>query len=236
VGWRWLFAASIVPVAALSLARGRALAADRSGSVPGLARGTGRQAGPPEPPAVGFIEAIARNLPAFARCLALAGLTIASGTMNVFYAKDLPQSPYYTALFWGAVVPGMLLGVRLVRRFGVGRTLEIYASILVVLSLACWLTDWPGRKLAFALGLAAVNGIPFGLMGAYFNEVFRDYRTMLSGSAYNLGRILAGFAPVLLTKLGLDAGGNYFLFTAALGAGVLVIGARTAVRSRQAAA
>ena len=44
-----------------------------------------------------------------------------------------------------------------------------------------------------------LHGIPFGLMGAYFNEAFQRYRTMLSGSAYNLGRILAGFAPALIT-------------------------------------
>jgi putative MFS transporter len=72
--------------------------------------------------------------------------------------------------------------------------------------------------------LPLLNGIPFGLMGAFFNEVFARYRTMLSGSAYNLGRIASGFAPVLITALGLNHGGNYFLFTAALGAGVLAIG------------
>jgi len=46
----------------------------------------------------------------------------------------------------------------------------------------------------------------------------------LSGSAYNFGRILAGFSPVLITALGLNQGGNYFLFSAALGVGVLAIG------------
>lgn len=60
-------------------------------------------------------------------------------------------------------------------------------------------------------------------MGAYFNEVFGSYRTMLSGAAYNLGRIFAGFSPLLITALGLHTGGNYFLFSAALGAGVLLL-------------
>jgi putative MFS transporter len=179
-----------------------------------------------------FLAVLRRNAAAFALCLTLASLTIASGTMNVFFARELPQSPYYTALFWGAVAPGMMLGVALVGRLGVGRTLMAYAAALLVLSLACWSTDWPGRKLAFALGLALLNGIPFGLMGAFFNEVFRDYRTMLSGSAYNLGRILAGFAPVLITALGLNEGGNYFLFTAVVGAAVMLLGARLAARSR----
>jgi len=44
---------------------------------------------------------------------------------------------------------------------------------------------------------------------------------MLSGAAYNLGRILAGFSPALIIALGLHQGGSYFLFTAVLGAGVL---------------
>ena len=48
-------------------------------------------------------------------------------------------------------------------------------------------------------GCVLLNGVPFGLMGAFFNEVFGEYRTMLSGAAYNLGRILAGFAPALIT-------------------------------------
>jgi len=209
-GWRWLFAASIVPVAALSLVRGRALAEDApTERAPALA-------------------GAAASLPRFALCLALASLTIASGTLNVFFAKDLPQSPLYTALFWGAVAPGMLAGAGLVRRFGVGAALASYAAALLALSAGCGLADWPGRQLAFALGLAGLNGIPFGLMGAFFNEVFRDYRTMLSGAAYNLGRILAGFAPVLMTVLGLDRGRNYFLFSAGVGAAVLLIGARLA--------
>lgn len=215
LGWRWLFAASILPVAVLSFARRRALlsgarVADTAGQLP-----------PGQAPLL--VPALARNLRPFLLCLALASLTIASGTMNVFYAKELPQSPAYTALFWLLVVPGMLGGSWLVRRAGVGRALAVYAAALTLLSLSCWMTDWSGRKLAFAAGLAALNGIPYGLMGAFFNETFREYRTMLSGAAYNLGRILAGFAPVLLTGLGLAAGGRYFLFTAGLGAGVLVL-------------
>ena len=73
--------------------------------------------------------------------------------------------------------------------------------------------------------LPLLNGIPFGLMGAWFNEVFREYRTLLSGAAYNLGRILAGFAPVLLARLGLNENGRYFLFTAGLGVAVLALAA-----------
>ena len=76
-----------------------------------------------------------------------------------------------------------------------------------------------------------INGIPFGLMGAFFNAVFSDYRTMLSGAAYNLGRILAGSAPWLVGLLGLHQGGHYFLFTAALG---LLIAAVAALILRRA--
>lgn len=143
--------------------------------------------------------------------------------MNVFYAKDLPQSPLYTVFFWGNVVPGMLAGAWVVRRWGVARALAGYAGGLTVLSLAAWLCGPARAAPGFALFLPLLNGVPFGLMGAYFNEVFGDFRTLLSGAAYNLGRIAAGFAPVLITALGLREGGNYFLFTAALGLAVLVL-------------
>jgi putative MFS transporter len=166
------------------------------------------------------------NAVPFAICFGIASLTIASGTINVFYAKDLPQSPVYTVFFWCNVVPGMLAGAWVVRRQGVGRALAIYAVALLGLSVWAWTSVWPQRALAFALVLPLLNGIPFGLMGAFFNEVFGEYRAMLSGAAYNLGRILAGFSPALITGLGLHQGGSYFLFTAALGAGVLALSIR----------
>lgn len=206
-GWRWLFAASIVPVVVLSLVRWRGLSTE-----PG--------AGSKEP-GVSPWPAIRRNGRPFLLCLGLASLTIASGTMNVFYAKDLPQSPFYTVLFWANVAPGMLAGAWVVRRWGVGRALGLYASGLTALSLGAWLSGSARAGLVFALVLPLLNGIPFGLMGAWFNEVFGAYRTMLSGAAYNLGRILAGFAPVLITVCGLHENGRYFLFSALLGAGVL---------------
>ncbi len=207
-GWRWLFAASLVPVALLSLARWKMLVKDADRKA-----GEAGRLGP----------ALAANGGPFLLCFALASLTIASGLVNVFFAKELPQSPFYIVLFWGNLVPGMLFGVWIVRRGGVRPALAGYAVALIVLSLFAWGSRWDGRKLAFALTLPALNGIPFGLMGAYFNEVFGSYRTMLSGAAYNLGRILAGFSPLLITALGLHAGGNYFLFSAALGLGVLLL-------------
>ena len=219
-GWRVLFAASVVPVAVLSLVRWRAL----SGCETELLQPTDRRkALSPTASGDGFVAALQQNAGGFARGLLLASLTIASGTMNVFIAKDLPQSPFYTVLFWGAVAPGMLLGSGLVARLGVGRTLRLYAAALLLLALGCWLTDWSGRKLLFALGLALLNGIPFGLMGAFFNELFSAYRTMFSGAAYNLGRILAGSAPWLVGILGLKTGDNYFLFTLSLAGGVLLL-------------
>jgi putative MFS transporter len=225
LGWRMLFAASIAPIALLSLLRWRALAGaePEAGS---KAPGAELPASDPRRPAAALplAQALGRNATAFLLCLGLASLAIASGTMNVFVAKELPQSPAYTVLFWGAVAPGMLLGAWLVRRHGVGRTLIGYALTLLALSLACWLTPWSGRKPAFALGLAFLNGIPFGLMGAFFNAVFTDYRTMLSGAAYNLGRILAGSAPWLVGLLGLQHGDNYFLFTALLGLLITLLG------------
>jgi len=117
----------------------------------------------------------------------------------------------------------------------VRRALAGYAVALIGLSLFAWCSTWEGRKLAFALTLPVLNGIPFGLMGAYFNEVFGNYRTMLSGAAYNLGRILAGFSPVLITALGLHQRGNYFLFSAVLGLGVLVLVAWLPAGARPAA-
>lgn len=217
-GWRVLFAASIVPVVILSLARWKMLT-----DSPATERRESRAA---------FPAAVTKNLPAFLLCLALASLTIASGTMNVFYAKELPQSTLYTVLFWGLVAPGMLVGAWLVRRLGVGRALGIYAMSLAALSLVCGLGEWSGRKLAFALGLSLLNGVPFGLMGAFFNEVFAEYRTMLSGAAYNLGRILAGTAPWLVGVLGLHTGDRYFVFTAILAVFVLLVGSFVAKLTR----
>jgi MFS family permease len=220
-GWRWLFAASIVPVVVLSLARWRVLAGEDSivgASLLANERENRLQAG-------SYIVIFRENARAFAVCFGLASLTIASGTINVFYAKDLPQSVFYTAFFWLNVAPGMLLGAWVVGRLGVGRALAAYALALMAVSVWAWGSTWPQRALAFALVLPLLNGLPFGLMGAYFNEVFGGYRTMLSGAAYNFGRILAGFSPALITAFGLHEGGRYFLFTAALGAGVLALSA-----------
>ena len=239
-GWRWLFAASILPVAGLSLVRWKTLSTD-SGTV---GAGLSRDAAPESPrkaaPTVGLLAAIAANLRPFLLCFGLASLTIASGYINVFYVKELPQSPLYTVLFWGNVAPGMLLGAWVVRRWGVSRALALYAAGLMVLSLGAWLGSWAldsggSRRvaLAFALLLPLLNGIPFGLMGAWFNEVFAGFRTMLSGAAYNLGRILAGFAPVLITGLGLHENGRYYLFSAVLGLGVL--GLAGVIRAERAA-
>lgn len=215
VGWRWLFGASIVPVLLLSLFRWR-----------WLSQPTEPTAGDPQKRenVLSLGHALRKNSAAFTQCFLIASLTIASGTVNLFVTKDLPQSPVYTVLFWANLAPAMLVGAWIVRRFGVRRALGGYAVALVALSLFAWLSDWPGRKLAFALLLPVLNGVPFGLMGAYFNEVFSEYRTLLSGGAYNLGRILAGFAPVLITALGLQSGGNYFLFSAALGGAVFFVG------------
>jgi MFS family permease len=218
-GWRWLFAASLVPIVILSAVRWKMLAAKPAAAGPGAAvAGAGGAGGARLGPA------IRANGRVFLLCLALASLTIASGLVNVFFVKELPQTPLYIGLFWVNLVPGLLFGAWIVRRGGVRRALAAYAVALVALSLFAWGSEWEGRKLAFALTLPVLNGIPFGLMGAYFNEVFGSYRTMLSGAAYNLGRILAGFSPVLITALGLHTGGNYFLFSAALGLGVLLLG------------
>lgn len=211
VGWRFLFAASIVPVAVLSLVRWRSLQEGETGGTL------------PAPTTAKLAQVWRRDSGRFALCFLLASLTVASGTINVFFAKELPQSPVYTVFFWANVAPGMLFGAWLVQRAGVARALAVYAAGLVTLSLTCWLGFWPAPALTFAVVLPLLNGIPFGLMGGYFNEVFRDYRTMFSGAAYNLGRIAAGFAPVLIAGLGLNAGGRYFLFSGALGLAVALV-------------
>ncbi|MBL9218275.1 MAG: MFS transporter [Opitutaceae bacterium] len=205
-GWRWLFAGSIVPIVLLSGWRWAALR-HREGEVRSAETADLRRA-------------LTGNGRSFLLCFGVASLTIASGTMNVFYAKELPQGPLYTVLFWGSVAPGMLLGAWVVRRWGVARALKLYAGGLVTLSAGAWLSGSARAGLVFAVVLPLFNGIPFGLMGAWFNEVFGAYRTMLSGAAYNLGRILAGFAPVLIVALGLHGNGRYFLFSALLGLGV----------------
>jgi AAHS family cis,cis-muconate transporter-like MFS transporter len=236
IGWRWLFAASIVPVVVLSAVRWRALSDEAATAGVGLSPESAPPSGHKAPPTVSLAGAIRGSGGMFLLCFGLASLTIASGTMNVFYARDLPQSPVYTVLFWGNVVPGMLVGAWVVNRWGVTRALGIYAIGLLGLSVGAWLSASARAGLVFALVIPLLNGIPFGLMGAWFNEVFGAYRTMLSGAAYNLGRILAGFAPVLITALGLHENGRYFLFSAALGVGVLVfagiIGAGRTARVR----
>lgn len=242
-GWRWLFAASIVPVAVLSVFRWRALSGESPGGLSadaprsaGLARpGLGDGGGPilQETSSLDLPSAIRRSGASFLLCFALASLTIASGTMNVFYARDLPQSPLYTALFWGNVVPGMLAGAWVVRRWGVSRALALYAVGLLALSVGAWLSGSARAALVFALIIPLLNGIPFGLMGAWFNEIFGAFRTMLSGAAYNLGRIMAGFAPLVVTGLGLQEGGRYFLFSAGLGAGVLALATIIAATARR---
>ncbi len=214
LGWRWMFAASLPPIALLAFVRWRFLAAaDRA-----------ETRIPLEASPAAATRLSGGDWVSFAQCFCLASLTIASGTVNIFFAKELPQSPAYTVLFWVNVAPGMLFGAWVVRRLGVRTAIGGYAFALLALSAFAWASTWPGRKLAFALVLPFLNGIPFGLMGAYFNEVFSRYRTMLSGAAYNLGRILAGFAPVLVAALGLHRGGNYFLFTAGLAVAVLTVG------------
>ncbi len=249
VGWRWLFAASIVPVIALTAVRWRSLAGEGPTAGAGLPRDSEkRSAGRPilqseertagprslqESRASTLPQAIRENGRMFLLCFGLASLTIASGTMNVFYARDLPQSPVYTVLFWANVAPGMLLGAQVVRRWGVAGALTLYAGGLLVLSAGAWLSGSARAGLVFALVLPLLNGIPFGLMGAWFNEVFGAYRTMLSGAAYNLGRILAGFAPVLITALGLHENGRYFLFSALLGLGVLGLAGVIAAGTRR---
>lgn len=229
VGWRWLFALSILPVAVLTAVRWRTLAGKEQGTGSEEQGGGGGERRVAPTAAGPFLhvsrtgslaQAILGNRRAFFLCFGLASLTIASGTINVFYAKDLPQSTLYTVLFWGNIAPGMLAGAWVVRRWGVGRALGLYAAGLMTLSLAAWFSASARAGLWFAVVLPLLNGIPFGLMGAWFNEVFGEYRTMLSGAAYNLGRILAGFAPVLITALGLHEHGRYFLFSAGLGAGV----------------
>jgi len=228
VGWRWLFALSIVPVVALSLVRWRSLQKPENDAP--------RPAGSPalqESRANTLFQAIRENGRMFLLCLGLASLTIASGTMNIFYAKDLPQSPIYTVFFWANVAPGMLLGALVVRRWGVAWALGLYAAGLMVLSAGAWSSGSARSGLVFALVLPLLNGIPFGLMGAWFNEVFGSYRTMLSGAAYNLGRILAGFAPVLIVALGLQENGRYFLFSGLLGLGVLGLAGLIAAGSRR---
>ncbi|MEO6003037.1 MAG: MFS transporter [Opitutus sp.] len=216
-GWRWLFAASILPVVVLSALRWRLLVASPERAEPLSQTKSPTSNLPPAP-------SMAKVGVTFARCLALASLTIGSGYVNVFFMKELPQSTLYTVLFWANIVPGMLLGTVLISRFGVRTALFSYAASLIALSLLAWSEHLPGGKLTFALLLPLLNGVPFGLMGAYFNEVFVRYRTMLSGSAYNFGRILAGFSPFIIMRLGLHEGGNYFLFSAALGIGVLAVG------------
>ncbi|MDI1319955.1 MAG: hypothetical protein PSW75_07135, partial [bacterium] len=142
-----------VPVAVLSVVRGRVLAAE------GAAEDEPRPSGNWALQKTSTLpQAIIANWRPFLLCFGLASLTIASGTMNVFYARDLPQSTLYTVFFWANVAPGMLAGAWVVRRWGVGRALALYAGGLLVLSLAAWLSGSARAGLWFALVLPLLNG------------------------------------------------------------------------------
>jgi MFS family permease len=207
VGWRGLFALSLIPVAILSAIRFRALT---------LGGDEDQNFG-------SFIRAALRSRGAFVACFLLAAFSIASGTVNLFVIKELPQSTLFTILFWVNVAPGMLIGAYVVGRMGVRPALVLYGILLVLLSIFALGADWEYKQYAFALSLPLLNGIPFGLMGAFFNEMFGEYRTTLSGAAYNLGRILGGFAPVLVTALALHREGHFYLFSLALGGSIVVV-------------
>ena len=150
LGWRGLFAASIIPVAVLSLVRWRALAREVDGVRSNAEIQRAQQTGSAAHPLVSVrrcLPAFRANAAPFAVCLGLAGLTIASGTINVFYEKDLPQGIVATAVFWLNVAPGMLIGAWIVRRFGVARALAVYALALIALSGWAWFSLWPPRAL-----------------------------------------------------------------------------------------
>ena len=100
VGWRGLFALSLIPIVVLSLIRFRSLA--RPSNEP---RSTGS-----------FFRILYQSRGPFVACLLLAAFSIASGTVNLFVVKELPQSTFFTVLFWFNVAPGMLIGAALVRR------------------------------------------------------------------------------------------------------------------------
>jgi predicted MFS family arabinose efflux permease len=208
VGWRALFALSLIPIVVLSIWRFKALSVEDSREVRTKCS---------------LLDGIRKSWGRFLLCLFLASCAIASGTVNVFVTKELPQTLLYSTLFWVNVVPGMLFGAWIVGKVGVRRSIVLYAVMLSLLSIFVYAVDWGQKQYAFALGLPLLNGIPFGLMGAYFNEVFGDFRTMLSGAAYNLGRILAGFSPLLITGLHLDSEGNYYLFSLGLGIAMVIL-------------
>ncbi len=208
LGWRALFALSLIPIVILSIWRFKALSISDSEEVRTKSS---------------LFSAVRKEWGRFLLCLLLASCAIASGTVNIFVIKELPQSLLYSTLFWVNIVPGMLFGAWVVGRMGVRRSIVCYAMMLSLLSCLAYGADWKHRQYAFALGLPLLNGIPFGLMGAYFNEIFEDFRTMLSGAAYNLGRILAGFSPLLITGLNLDSEGNYYLFSLGLGIAMVII-------------
>jgi len=208
MGWRVLFALSLIPIVILSIWRFKALSVEDSREVRTKCS---------------LLGGIRKSWGRFLLCLALASCAIASGFVNMFVTKELPQSLLYSTLFWVNIVPGMLFGAWIVGKMGVRRSIVLYAVMLSLLSIFVYVVDWRQKQYAFALGLPLLNGIPFGLMGAYFNEVFGDFRTMLSGAAYNLGRILAGFSPLLITGLHLDSEGNYYLFSLGLGIAMVVL-------------
>ncbi len=118
----------------------------------------------------------------------------------------------YTAMILGKVIAGVAadrFGRRAVFAFGALGT-AIFLPVIVL-----WHT--PGNILWLLVVFGFLYGVPYGVNATYMAESFQArYRGTAVGGAYNLGRLGAALAPIVI---------GYFASRSSIGLGFLVMGA-----------
>ena len=228
-GWRWLFFVAIIPVG-LSLVM-RKLVPEPESWLKAKAARQERTAAAPTPagPRENAFKAIfsdprARSM--FLFWAATAGMPqfgcygvnnwlpsyLATEMSMKFGAVTSYLVGSYTAMILGKVIAGMAadrFGRRAVFAFGaIGTAIFLPAIVL-------WHT--PGNILWLLIAFGFLYGVPYGVNATYLAESFQSrYRGTAVGGAYNLGRLGAALAPIVI---------GYFASRSSIGFGFLVMGA-----------
>ena len=141
---------------------------------------------------------------------------VASDLGVEFSSMTVYVSGTYLAGFFSRLVGGWLAD-RLGRRWVFSAGGVLTAALLPIIYLA----QNPENIVAFLICLGFVYGLPFAVNGTYMNESFpTDLRGTATGAAYNLGRVGAMLAPLMI---GLVAD------SFSVGLGLAVLGAGYAV-------
>lgn len=118
----------------------------------------------------------------------------------------------YTAMIAGKIVAGYLadiVGRRWMYAFG-GLSTAMFLSVIVLLHT-------PGNIITLLTVFGFLYGVPYGVNATYMTESFEtSVRGTAVGGAYNMGRIGAALAPVLIGVIATQY---------SIGAGLIVMGA-----------